>query len=439
MSTVSFYDYASLSATEQQALLKRSEADISGFVEKVKPIIEAVRTEGDAALARFGRELDKADVRQDNLKVTEAEFDAAFKLVDRPVIEAIQFGIDNIRSFHEEQKPETMWMKEIRPGAFAGDRFTPIQSVALYVPRGKGSFPSVTMMTSVPAVVAGVPNLAIVTPPAPDGSVDAATLIAARLAGVETVYKVGGAQAVAAVTFGTETVKPALKIVGPGSPWVVAAKRTLAGLIDTGLPAGPSEAIIFADDTVHGGLAALDLLIEAEHGPDSSAYLVTHSRRVAEEALAALPDHWALMTELRVGFSTTVLTGKTGGIILTSSVEQSYDFINAYAPEHLELLSADPFAHLGKITEAAEILMGVHTPVSIGNFGLGPNAVLPTSRWARTFGPLSVTDFVKRSSIGYVTASAYPAFANQAHTLALYEGFSSHAVAVSDVRKQYLK
>ncbi len=438
MTEVTFHEYSKLGADEKAALLRRSETDISGFVEKVAPILEAVRTEGDRAVARFGRELDKADITEATIKVTDAEFDAAFKLVSEDVIEAITFGIQNIRHFHEEQKPEAMWLKEIKPGAFAGDRFTPIKSVALYVPRGKGSFPSVTMMTSVPAVVAGVPNLAIVTPPAPDGSVDAATLVAARLAGVETVYKVGGAQAVAAVAYGTETIKPALKIVGPGSPWVVAAKRSLSGIIDTGLPAGPSEAIIFADDTVHGGLAALDLLIEAEHGPDSSAYLVTHSRRVAEEALAALPEHWARMTEQRVQFSSAVLSGKCGGIILTSSVEESYDFVNAYAPEHLELLSQDPFAHLGQITEAAEILMGPHTPVSIANFCLGPNAVLPTSRWARTFGPLSVTDFVKRSSIGYVTASAYPEFAKHAHKLAEYEGFSSHAHAVSAVRDNYL-
>jgi len=439
MAEVSFYDYASLSAEGRAALLRRSEADLSGVIEKVKPIIESVRTEGDAALARFARDLDKSSVTEDQIQVTPAEFDAAFRLVDPEVVEAIQFGIDNIRSFHEEQKPEAMWMKEIRPGAFAGDRFTPIQSVALYVPRGKGSFPSVTMMTSVPAVVAGVPSIAIVTPPAPDGSVDAATLIAARLAGVETVYKVGGAQAVAAVAFGTSTIKPALKIVGPGSPWVVAAKRLLSGVLDTGLPAGPSEAVIFADDTVHGGLAALDLLIEAEHGSDSSAYLVTHSRRVVDEALAALPHLWAKMTEQRVAFSAAVLTGKTGGIILTSSLEESYAFINAYAPEHLEILSTEPYDHLGRITEAAEILLGQHTPCSIGNFGLGPNAVLPTSRWARTYGPLSVTDFVKRSSIGYVTAAGFPLLAGHAHTLALYEGFSSHALAVSPLRQQFIK
>ncbi|MET3581948.1 histidinol dehydrogenase [Mesorhizobium robiniae] len=438
MPNVSFHDLSQLDAAGRAALMRRSETDLSSFIEKAAPIIEAVRTEGDAALVRFARDLDKADLDTARLKVSPAEFDAAFGMMDEDVVAAIRFGIDNIRHFHEEQKPEAMWLKEMRPGAYAGDRFTPIRSVALYVPRGKGAFPSVTMMTAVPAVVAGVPELAILTPPAPDGSVDAATLVAARLAGVETIYKCGGAQAVAAVAYGTETIRPALKIVGPGSPWVVAAKRLLAGVIDPGLPAGPSEAIILADDSVHGGLAALDLLIEAEHGPDSSAYLVTHSRRVAEEALAALPEHWARMTEQRVAFSTAVLTGACGGIVLTASIEESYRFINDYAPEHLEILSTDPFAHLGHITEAAEILMGPHTPVSIGNFGLGPNAVLPTSRWARTCGPLSVTDFVKRSSIGYVTAAAYPEFARHARTLARYEGFSSHERAVSDVRDRYL-
>ncbi|RWD64155.1 histidinol dehydrogenase [Mesorhizobium sp.] len=438
MSEISFHDLSSASADQRASLLKRAEADLSVFVEKVRPILEAVRTEGDAALLRFVRDLDKAEVAAGNLKVSEAEFDAAFGKVDKDVIDSIRFGIANIRHFHEEQRPETMWLKEVRPGAYAGDRYTPIASVALYVPRGKGAFPSVTMMTSVPAVIAGVPQIAIVTPPTADGSVDAATLVAARFAGVETVYKCGGAHAVAAVAYGTETVKPVLKIVGPGSPWVVAAKSLLSSIIDTGLPAGPSEAIIFADDSVDGGLAALDLLIEAEHGPDSSAYLVTHSRKVADAALAALPDHWSRMTEQRVEFSRAVLTGKRGGIVLTASLEDSYRFINDYAPEHLEILSREPFAHLGHITEAAEILMGPHTPVTLANFVLGPNAVLPTSRWARTYGPLSVTDFLKRSSVGYVTSAAYPELAGHARRLARYEGFSSHENAVSEIRDRYL-
>lgn len=429
-----------LDGAGRAALLRRSEADLSFFLDRVPPILDAVRAEGDAALVRFGREFDRAEgLSTANLRVTEAEFDAAFDAVDPAVTQAIRFGITNIRSFHEEQKPEPMWLKEVRPGSYAGDRFLPISSVALYVPRGKGSFPSVTMMTSVPGVVAGVPDLAIVTPPGPDGHVDAATLVAARLAGVETVYKVGGAQAVAAVAYGTETVRRAKKIVGPGSPWVVAAKRLLAGVIDPGLPAGPSESIILADETVHGGLAAMDLLIEAEHGPDSSAWLVTPSEQVVQQALAALPDLWARMTPQRADFTRKVLGGPSGGIVLARDMADTIAFVNEYAPEHLEILSTRPFDHLGEITEAAEILMGPHTPVSIANFALGPNAVLPTSMGAMTYGPLSVSDFMRRSSVGYVTEKGYPEMAQAAGVLADYEGFSSHALAVSPLRQQFLK
>lgn len=440
MSDVNVQKLAGLGKAERAALIRRSEADLSFFLDKVQPIIEAVKTEGDAALVRFGQQFDGAEgLTAATLQVSEAEFDAAFDLVDDKVIEAIRFGIGNIRSFHEEQSPEPMWLKEVRPGAFAGDRYLPINSMALYVPRGKGSFPSVTMMTAVPGVVAKVPNLAIFTPPGKDGTVDAATLVAARIAGVETVYKCGGAQAVAAAAFGTETVKKAQKIVGPGSPWVVAAKRLLAGMIDPGLPAGPSEGMILADDTVSGRLAALDLLIEAEHGPDSSAWLVTPSQRVLDEALATLPELWAKMTPQRVEFSQTVLSGKSGGLILAESMADAIAFVNEYAPEHLEIMSTKPFDYLGEITEASEILMGTHTPVSIGNFALGPNAVLPTSKGANTYGPLSVTDFIRRSSVGYVTAKGYPEMAAAAKTLAEYEGFSSHANAVSDLRLEYLK
>ncbi|MEC8434434.1 MAG: histidinol dehydrogenase, partial [SAR324 cluster bacterium] len=377
MSTVSFHETSKLTAADYKALLKRSEADLSSFVEKVKPIIEAVRLEGDEALVRFGQQLDgSALLSKEALKVSEAEFAAAFEEVEEIVIEAIRYGITNIRTFHEEQKPETMWMKEIRPGAYAGDRLTPIRSVAIYVPRGKGAFPSVTMMTTVPGVVAKVPKLAIFTPPLPNGSVDAATLVAASIAGVDTVYKCGGAQAVAAAAFGTETVEPALKIVGPGSPWVVAAKRSLSDIIDPGLPAGPSEAIIFADDSVCGGLAALDLLIEAEHGPDSSAYLVTHSRRVAEEAMATLPDHWARMTAQRVEFSKTVLTGDYGGILLTSSVEESYQFINDYAPEHLEVQTKNLKWFHDRLKNYGSLFIGEETTVAYGDKCSGTNHIL---------------------------------------------------------------
>ena len=439
MLSVTVVKLAGLSRMERDALLQRSSADLTSFFDTVRPIIAAVRNEGDVALARYGAALDGAvGLRPDALKASAAEFDAAFATLDPELTETIRWSIDNIRSFHEEQLPDPMFLKEIRPGAFAGDRFTPLRSAALYVPRGKGSFPSVTMMTSVPAVLAGVKDLAIFTPPTPDGGVDAATLVAAKLAGVETVYKVGGAQAVAAAAYGTATVGRAVKIMGPGSPYVVAAKRLLADVIDPGLPAGPSECIIFADSTVHGGLAALDLLIEAEHGPDSCAWLVTTSQTVVEQALDALPAHWAQMTPQRRCFSQTVLTGRFGGIILAPSLAGAYDFINDYAPEHLEILSTRPFEHLGELTEAAEVLLGPHTPVSVANFCLGPNNVLPTSAGARSHGPLSVMDFMKRSSIGYVTAKGWPDMSKAARKLAEYEGFSSHANAVGPMRTPYL-
>jgi histidinol dehydrogenase len=435
-----FHELGRLSAAARAALMQRADSDIGPFLDKVRPILAAVKAEGDKALSRFARELDKADIPADRILVSEAEFDAAFKALDPDVREAIEFAVAAIRSFHEEQLPEPMWFKETSPGAFAGDRWRPIPSVALYVPRGKGSFPSVTMMTAVPAVVAGVPEIGILTPPAPDGTVDAGVLVAARTVGVERVYKCGGSQAIAAAAYGTETVRKVVKVVGPGSPWIVAAKRLLSDVVDVGLPAGPSESIILADDTVDGRLAALDLLIEAEHGPDSSAYLVTPSRKVAEDAMAAIPGYWAAMTlPQRVEFSRAVVTGPRGGIVLATSIEEAYAFVNDYAPEHLEILSNEPFRHLGHIINASEVLMGPLTPITIANFVLGPNGVLPTGGWARSFGPLSVTDFLKRSSVGFVTSAAYPGLARRAKLLSEYEGFSSHANAVSEIRDRLLR
>ena len=348
--------------------------------------------------------------------------------------ESIQFAVDNIRTFHQRQMPEPMWMHEVQPGVFAGEKAQPIPSVACYVPRGKGSFPSVVMMTTIPAVVAGVKRIVVLTPPGPDGAVDAASLVAARIAGVEEVYKCGGAQAVAAVAYGTETVPRVVKIVGPGSPWVVATKRLLSGLIDPGIPAGPSESIVLADASANPRLAALDLIVESEHGPDSSAFLVTDSRSVAEQARAAVPEFWSQMGEPWVGHSAAVLGGTSGGVVLTPDFDAAVQFVNDYAPEHLQIVGEEPFRHLGRIENAGEILLGEDTTFPLGNFVLGPNAVLPTSGWARSCSPLSVHDFMKRSGIGYVTKAGYRTLARHAHTLATYEGFEGHANAVSETR-----
>jgi histidinol dehydrogenase len=412
--------------------------DLRSFCERAQPIVDAVRLEGDAALLKFARLYDGVTVPQMAIRAEESEFADASRRVPADVMQAIRHAIDNIRRFHEAQKPEEMWLKEIQPGAWAGDRHIPIDSVACYVPRGKGSFPSVVNMTAIPAVVAGVPRTIVITPPGPDGKVDPATLVAAQCIGIKEVYKCGGAQGVAAVAFGTETVPKCLKIVGPGSPWVLAAKRLLSNVIDPGIPAGPSESIILADGTANGALAALDLLIEAEHGPDSSAYLVTDCRRVVDEALEALPRYWKDMDPRRAEFSRAVLSGPTGGIVLTRNLTEAVSFVNEYAPEHLEVLCADPMDVLGRIRNAGEVLLGNYTPITLGNYLLGPNAVLPTARNARTASPLSVFDFMKRISVGYVTKNGYDGMAADACRFAAYEGFDAHARAVSPLRKQIL-
>ncbi len=434
---VSFHDL-SASASIPAALLRRSVTDLDTYCERAQPLIEAVRSEGDAALVRFAQTYDGVTAAGMSIRAAQSEFDDALLQVPAEVVAAIRHAADNIRRFHEAQKPGELWLKEIEPGVWVGDRHVPIDSVACYVPRGKGSFPSVLNMTTIPARVAGVPRIVVITPPGPDGRVDPGTLVAAHCAGITEVYKCGGAQGVAAVAYGTESVPKCLKIVGPGSPWVLAAKRLLSQVIDPGIPAGPSESIILADESADGALAALDLLIEAEHGPDSSAYLVTDSRRVADAALAALEGFWQAMDPLRAQFSRSVLCGPAGGIIVTRDFAGAIDFVNEFAPEHLEVLAAEPLGVLGRIRNAGEILLGKYTPITLGNYVLGINAVLPTGRNARTHSPLSVFDFMKRISVGHVSAGGYATLAEDAHVLATYEGFDAHARAVSDTRSRLL-
>ena len=436
--TISFHDLSIMTREARDGLLQRTEADLSSYEDKVRPIIEAVRLEGDKALARFARDFDKAPVKAGEIAATPDDFARAEKTLDPKVREALEFAAASIRRFHKDQKPEEMWFHEIRPGVFAGDRVTPIPSVACYIPRGKGAFPSAVMMTTIPANVAGVKDIAIITPPGPDGKIDDATLVAARMSGVSRVFKAGGAQGIAAVAYGTETVPKCSKVVGPGSPWVGAAKRLLSHILDTGTPAGPSELIVLADATADGRLAGLDLIIESEHGPDSSAFLVTWDRRVAEEAIAAIPEFWKQMGEQRVSYSSTVLGGNMGGIVLARDEDDAIAFCNDYAPEHLGVHSEEPFQYLGRLEHAGEILLGKYTPPTLGNFVIGVNHVLPTSGWARTGSPLTVHDFMKRTSVAYVTSKGYPELARHAHAIASYEGFEGHANAVSGTRARLL-
>ncbi len=420
---------AALSPAERQTLLRRAEQDITELLPKAQAVIDGVRARGDAALVDYTRQFDAPHFTAENLRVTPEDFAAAYDAVGPEVVAAIRAAHANIERFHAEQMPEPMWFMEVAPGIMAGEKITPVVSTALYVPRGKGAFPSVMLMLCVPAKVAGVQRIVVVTPPNPQGKADPAALVAADISGVREVYAVGGMQAVAGVALGTETLPRVSKIIGPGSSYVSAAKRLLYGTVDVGLPAGPSEAIILADEHADPYLVALDVLVEAEHGPESAGLVVTHSRELAEKVKGYLPALIAELPDWRRAFVEQVL-GSYGGILITESLEESIAFTNEYAPEHLEILTADPFSTMNRIVNAGEILLGPYTPIPTSNYCLGLNAILPTGGFARSFSSVSVWDFLKRSGIGYLNQQGYERLAGITTTLADYEGFPAHAMAL---------
>lgn len=423
------YTLSAMSDAQISALLRRSETDIQAYREVVQPIIEDIRSRGDAALIEHTARLDRATLTPDAIKVTEAEFEAAEKALDPEVKAAIERSAANIRRFHTAQMPRDYWFEEMEPGILAGEKSTPIPSIGLYVPRGKGAFPSVMLMLAIPAIVARVPKVAVVTPPTPEGGVDDASLVAARICGVTDIYKCGGAQAIAALAHGTETVPRVLKVLGPGNAYVSAAKRLLADVFDVGTPAGPSESIILADASTDPHTAALDLLIEAEHGADSCALLVTDSLDLADKVAALVPDLVKDLPEERQGYISKVLSGY-GGIVIAPDRDAAIGFVNDFAPEHLEVLLDEPFEAMQKIVNAGEMLIGKYAPITIGNFSLGVNAILPTGGFAKTVSCVTVHDYLKRTSIGYVTRAGYESISETARRFAAYEGFASHANAI---------
>ncbi|MFN0265237.1 histidinol dehydrogenase [Tepidamorphus sp. 3E244] len=427
---------AELDEAAYAALLSRTEDDLEPYMEQVRPVIADVKERGDAALIDCAARFDGATVQPGAVMATAADFERAEARLEDGIKETLRFAADAIRRFHEAQMPEDMWIKEMAPGVLAGERWTSIRAVACYVPRGKGAFPSVALMTTIPAVVAGVEEIVVLTPPTPDGGLDDATLYACQLSGITKVYKAGGAQAVAAAAYGTQSVPRCDKIVGPGSPWFMAAKRLLAGRIDPGSPAGPSESIVLADAGANVRKVALDTLNEAEHGDDSSVYLVTEDEAMAKAVAGDIETLYGHMSEQRIAFASAVLSGENGGILIAPDRAAACRFVNDYAPEHLMVHSADPWPYLSDLRHAGEILLGEHSAVSIANFVLGPNHVLPTSGGARTASPLSVFDYMKRQTIAHLSEAGYRALAPHARELARYEGFDAHANAVSELREE---
>jgi histidinol dehydrogenase len=427
---INIYDLETLSDESIEKMLRRSEIDITQIIEIVSQIIDDVKLRRDVALLDCTRKFDGVDVSPLGIKVKEQEFRDARESLNEEITQVIEYSARNIRKFHEKQVPEEMWFTDVAPGILAGEKVTPITSVGLYVPSGKGSFPSVMLMLGIPAVIANVPRIIVCTPSRADGSVDPATLFAAEVCGIKDVYRVGGAQAIAAMAYGTESVPKVVKTLGPGSSYVAAAKRKLFGEIDPGTPAGPSESIILCDAKVDRRIAALDLLIEAEHGPDSAALLVTHSQDVIDDVKSLVPELVEELPVQRKSFCTTVLSNY-GGIVKTRSMEESIEFVNEFAPEHLEVLVEEPMAVVAKIKNAGEMLLGPYSPITIGNFALGVNAILPTGGFARSFSCVTVYDFLKRTSIGYVTKEGYPEISQIARRFAEYEGFPAHVAAIS--------
>ena len=419
-----------MSEEERSALLSRSESDISADLEKVQPIVEDVEHRGDAALRDYSRRYDGADLKSLPLRVAPEEFDAAEEQLDEELKEALRYAVDHTRRFHRSQLPSGQEFTELRPGLFSGERPLPLASAGLYVPRGRGSFPSMLYMLAIPAVIAGVPEVQVITPPGPDGTVDPACLYTARLVGVSAVYRVGGAHGIAALAYGTESVPGVHKIVGPGSSIVTAAKRLVSSRVDIGLPAGPSESMILADESADPWNTALDLLVEAEHGADSCALMITSSRTLAEHVAAYCEELLQELPEERRRFVREVFA-RYGGILIAEDEAAGAEVINRFAPEHLQLRTADPFTTLSRITNAGEILLGEHLPFSAANYAAGVNAVLPTGGWARSYSPVSVRDFLKYSSVVYAERPAYDDFAPRVRRIAEYEGFAAHAAAVS--------
>jgi histidinol dehydrogenase len=426
---VNYFQLSGMSFEEHTRLYRRTGVNVEVLIAQVAPILDEVRRRGDDAVQDFTKRFDGADIEPSQFRVSPEAMDRAVKEMPDDLREAIEVSIANIRKFHERQIEPQSWEIEISPGIIAGEKVLPIASVGLYVPRGKGSFPSMMMMAGVPAKVAGVERIVVVTPPDAQGKADPATIAAARMIGLDELYAIGGVQAVGALAFGTITIPRVDKIVGPGSGYVMAAKQILSTEVDTGLPAGPSEAIVLADESVDPLMAVTDLLIEAEHGPDSSAYLVTTDEALAKKALELIPVLVSALPDQRREFCEAVFQSN-GGVVLAANLDEAVEFVNGFAPEHLQVLTGNPQEILEKIKYAGEVLLGRFTPGTLANYSIGPNAILPTSGFARTASALSVRDFTRRMSYSMVSEEGFKNLAPKTLTLARYEGFAAHAAAL---------
>jgi histidinol dehydrogenase len=406
-----------------RALLSR-DVGLQDVLTAVNDIIVDVGSKGDEALFKYTEKFEGAQI--DDLRVSQEEIDESYDLVEERLLEALTEASDNIYHFHSQQKEHGFWMNEVSPGVSVGQKVVPLDSIGAYVPGGRAAYPSSALMNVIPAKVADVPRIVVCTPPKKDGSVTPLTLVAADMAGADEIYKLGGAQAIAAMAFGTETIERVDKIVGPGNVYVTAAKMLMRGTVEIDFPAGPSEILIIADRTADPGVIAADMIAQGEHDPKSISVLVS-----LDDLLAS-----AVAEELQIQAPTAARSEivkeslNHSAILVANDVDEAVDFSNAFAPEHLEIITSDPIGVLRSIRHAGSVFLGKYTPVAAGDYASGTNHVLPTAGHARVFSGLNVDHFTKKITVQMITDEGLLGLEDTITTLAEAEGLTAHAESV---------
>lgn len=407
-------------------LLKRSTNDYGEYEKVVAEIIEQVKSRKEEAIFEYSRKFDKCELTKETFEVTRAEIEEAYTQIDAHFIEVMKASAANIRAYHEKQKRNS-WFDAKEDGTILGQKITPMHSVGVYVPGGKAAYPSTTLMNVVPAKVAGVPNIIMTTPAGADGKVNAATLVAADIAGVDRIFKVGGAQAIAALAYGTDMIPKVDKIVGPGNIFVALAKRAVYGHVSIDSIAGPSEILVLADETATPRYVAADLLSQAEHDEMASAILITTSAELAQKVSDEIDG---FLTQLSRRAIIEKSLENYGYILVASDMNTAIEAVNEIASEHLEILTANPFGTMTRVRNAGAIFLGEYSSEPLGDYYAGPNHVLPTNGTAKFFSPLNVDDYVKKSSIISYSREALEKVHEDIELFAQKEGLTAHANSI---------
>lgn len=408
-------------------LLKRSPNNYGKFESTVAQILDKVKNEGDSALFAYTKEFDKADVTKETIRVTDAEIEEAYAQIDPALLGVIRKALVNIRQYHEKQI-QNSWFTSTTDGTMLGQKVTPLNRVGVYVPGGKAVYPSSVLMNIVPAKVAGVPHIVMTTPPGKDGKVCASTLVAAKEAGADEIYKVGGAQAIGALAFGTESIPKVDKIVGPGNIFVALAKKAVYGYVSIDSIAGPSEILVLADETANPHFVAADLLSQAEHDELACAILITTSEEFAKKVDEEVKGFVEVLSRKEIIQKSL---DNFGYILIAEDMDEAIEAANEIAPEHMEIVTANPFEDMMKVKNAGAIFIGEYSSEPLGDYFAGPNHVLPTNGTAKFFSALSVDDFIKKSSIVYYSKSALRNIHKDIIQFAISEQLTAHANSIA--------